>query len=80
MADAAAPAPAAAPLEIRPEEIRERLCRMLGWVNDRFPGAQAVSFVREHLDVLAREDYFVCEKSDGVRCVALRCMAMRVRR
>ncbi|BFZ59022.1 Dcp1p-Dcp2p decapping enzyme complex alpha subunit [Saitoella coloradoensis] len=52
--------------------LRDRVGQILGIPEDRgrrqrFPGAQPVSFSKHHIDELKREDYYVCEKSDGLR-------------
>ncbi|KAF9580931.1 Dcp1p-Dcp2p decapping enzyme complex alpha subunit [Lunasporangiospora selenospora] len=53
--------------------LRERICRVIGINGNRFIGAQPVSFTRNTLRELQSEDYFVSEKSDGVR-VLLYCV------
>ncbi|KAF9084776.1 Dcp1p-Dcp2p decapping enzyme complex alpha subunit [Mortierella sp. GBA35] len=62
------------PIDARTESmLRERICRAIGIQGNRFIGAQPVSFTRMTLQELKSEDYFVSEKSDGVR-VLLYCV------
>ncbi|EEB06677.1 mRNA guanylyltransferase Ceg1 [Schizosaccharomyces japonicus yFS275] len=49
--------------------LRERVSRLLGLRSLNFPGAQPVSFAKKHLQTVKEHDYYVCEKSDGIRCL-----------
>ncbi|SCZ93553.1 BZ3500_MvSof-1268-A1-R1_Chr6-3g08735 [Microbotryum saponariae] len=49
----------------------EHLAMCLCYGGDRFPGSQPVSFDLQSLKMLEEEDFWVCEKSDGVRVIVL---------
>ncbi len=49
-------------------QIKTRISRLCGTRSiDQFPGGQPVSFQKSHINALMQQDYYVCEKSDGIR-------------
>ncbi|CAA7270917.1 unnamed protein product [Cyclocybe aegerita] len=51
--------------------LKMHVARMCGLDHERFPGSQPVSFGVRDLEKLENQDYWVCEKSDGVRVLFL---------
>ncbi|KAI0934759.1 hypothetical protein AcV5_006499 [Taiwanofungus camphoratus] len=51
--------------------LKQHVARLCQLENERFPGSQPVSFGAKDLDKLDSKDYWVCEKSDGVRVLLL---------
>ncbi len=47
--------------------LNEHVSRICNLNSVRFPGSQPVSFSSASLDLLETLDFWVCEKSDGVR-------------
>ena len=50
-------------------EIKHEIFSMLDVRNRAFPGSQPVSFDKSSMRALLDRDFYVCEKSDGVRCL-----------
>ena len=48
-------------------QFRREVAELLGRQSPSFPGAQPVSFAAKHITELRRQDYYVCEKTDGIR-------------
>jgi mRNA guanylyltransferase len=49
------------------EQFKEEVANLLQRTSRGFPGAQPVSFAAKHFVDLKKDDYYVCEKTDGIR-------------
>jgi len=51
--------------------LKDHVARLCQIDNRRFPGSQPVSFAKTDLAKLETQDFWVCEKSDGIRVLLL---------
>jgi mRNA guanylyltransferase len=51
--------------------LSQHIASLCGLRGNMFPGAQPVSFQQKSLDMLETMNFWVCEKSDGVRLLIL---------